>query len=102
MWRMRKKYRLSKRASQDLAGIWRYTLEKWSREQANVYVSGLLNSCSLAADCPTEMGRSYSHIQENYWTYHWGSHIIFYRIEKDNTVSVVRILHEQMDFDRHL
>ncbi|MBO4416619.1 MAG: type II toxin-antitoxin system RelE/ParE family toxin [Bacteroidales bacterium] len=48
------------------------------------------------------MGRSYSHIQENYWTYHWGSHIIFYRIEKDNTVSVVRILHERMDFDRHL
>ena len=37
MRRMMQKYRLSRLAEKDLAGIWRYTLENWSREQAKSY-----------------------------------------------------------------
>ena len=102
MRRMTKKYRLSNRASQDLAGIWRYTLDNWSREQANNYVTGLMNACALVADNPQNLGRPYAHIREGYWKYQWGSHVVFYRIGDDETISIVRILHERMDFDRHL
>ena len=101
MRRMKKKFRLSNRASQDLAGIWRYTLDNWSREQANNYVNGLMNACKNVADNPQGLGRPYAHIREGYWKYQWSSHVIFFKIDNDSTISVVRILHERMDFDRH-
>ena len=57
MQSMKQRYALSKRAEMDLANIWRYTLETWSREQANKYLQGLLNACSEIAISPNFLGR---------------------------------------------
>lgn len=96
------KYKLSKRAQNDLESIWRYTLETWSRNQANNYVMGLLDACSLIAEAPESVGRPYDHVKEGYRKYLWGHHVIFYRLDEDGRTFVVRVLHERMDFDRHL
>lgn len=95
-------YKLSKRAEKDLAGIWRYTVDTWSREQANKYITGLLNVCSEIAKAPAFMGRSYEHVRSGYRKYPWGKHVIFYQIQSDGVVFISRILHEKMDYDRHL
>ena len=39
---MKQKYALSKRAERDLIGIWRYTVDTWSQDQANKYLNGIM------------------------------------------------------------
>lgn len=98
---MKPKYELSKRAEKDLAGIWRYTLDTWSREQANKYVEGLLAACAEIAEAPAFMGRSYEHVRSGYRKNSVGKHVFFYQIRSGGIVFISRILHERMDFDRH-
>ena len=95
-------YRLSKLAEQDLAGIWRYTLENWSRKQADKYVTGLLKACSEIANAPDTLGQTYAHVRDGYRKYLYGRHVIFYKVMEDGGTLISRVLHERMDFDRHL
>ena len=96
------KYKLSKRAVKDLSGIWRYTLETWSREQADKYVNGLLGAMDNISKAPASMGSTYEHVRTGYRKYLWKKHMIFYQIKDDGSVFISRVLHEKMDFDRHL
>ena len=100
--RMRPKYKLSKKAEKDLSGIWRYTLDTWSKEQADKYVTGLLTALEDISNAPASVGRPYEHVRAGYRKYLWGKHVIFYTIRDDGSVFISRILHERMDFDRHL
>lgn len=97
-----RRYKLSKLAEKDLAGIWRYTVDNWSREQANKYVNGLLNACEDIARAPESVGSSYEYVREGYRKYPYGRHIIFYQIMEDGSALISRVLHERMDFERHL
>ena len=99
---MKPKYILSKRAEQDLTSIWRYTVEVWSRKQANKYVQAILTAILRIAKAPTQVGRSYEHVLGGYRKYPCGKHVIFYIIKADGAVFIVRILHEKMDFDKHV
>lgn len=98
MQSMTRRYKLSKLAEKDLAGIWRYTVDNWSREQANKYVNGLLNACADIARAPESVGRPCEYVREGYRKYPFGRHIIFYKILEDGSTLISRVLHEQMDF----
>ncbi len=102
MLSMMQKYVLSKRAKKDLANIWRYTVETWSRVQADKYVGGLLSMFPKIADAPEKYGQSYDHVRPGYRKSQYGKHLIFYITQYDGTVLISRILHEKMDYDRHL
>ena len=102
MRRMKKIYELSKQAEKDLTGIWQYTLETWSREQADKYIAGLLNAFSAIAEAPEKVGRSYEYVRAGYRKYPFERHIIFYKILPGGTPMIVRVLHERMDIDKHL
>lgn len=99
---MKPKYKLSKLAEKDLSGIWRYTLDTWSREQADKYVTGLLKAMEDISKAPASVGRPYEHVRTGYRKFLWGKHVIFYKISGDGSVFISRVLHEKMDFDRHL
>lgn len=99
---MMQKYVLSKRAKNDLSNIWRYTVETWSRVQADKYVGGLLSMFSKIADAPEKYGQSYDHVRLGYRKCQCGKHLVFYIQQPDGTVLISRILHEKMDYDRHL
>jgi toxin ParE1/3/4 len=71
---------LSPRARGDIEDIWNYTTERWSRAQAEFYLRGLERSMKMLVADP---------------------HLLFYRLTDDG-VDIVRILHERMDFGRHL
>jgi toxin ParE1/3/4 len=47
------------------------------------------------------MGQDCSDIRAGYWKIPSGSHVLFYRLTADG-IDVVRILHERMDFERHI
>jgi toxin ParE1/3/4 len=90
------KFRLTKKAVDDLARIWNYTFNKWSENQADKYYYMLLESCNEVA-CNPELGKIYSGVTENLLGFRAGRHIIFYRKVEESEIEIIRILHEQMD-----
>lgn len=90
------KYKLTNKAVDDLTGIWNYTFDKWSENQADKYYFMLLENCNELG-CDPELGKIYSEVTENLLGYKAGSHIIFYRKIEEAQVEIIRILHEQMD-----
>ena len=95
-------YILSKKSLDDLRDIWNYTEKTWSEAQADKYYESLVLSFEYIANHPDSVGRSYSEIQSDYRGFHCGRHIIFYRILQNGKVRIIRILHEKMDYPRHL
>ena len=63
---MNQKYKLSKLAESDLTGIWRYTAETWSQDQANRYVKMIMDAFNEIAKAPAVLGRSYEHVRQGY------------------------------------
>jgi toxin ParE1/3/4 len=90
------RYELTNKAVEDLAGIWEYTIEKWSEEQADRYYKLLLDSCQDIANNP-ELGKKYEGITEDLYGLKTNRHIIFYRKRLNKPLEITRILHGRMD-----
>ena len=97
---MTSSYRLTPRAKADLDEIWDYTSERWDAAQAERYILQIKAAIESIASDPSR-GRPCDDIRPGYLRYPIGSHILFYRLTGQG-VDVVRILHQRMDFDRHL
>jgi toxin ParE1/3/4 len=93
-------YVLSTRAKADLEEIWSYTENRWGFDQAERYIGELRRHIETIAAHPAS-GMPCPQVRAGYHKYRAGSHFLFYRITDDG-VDVVRILHERMDFGRHL
>ena len=97
---MRGRYVLSPRAQADIEAIWDYSSEHWGIEQAEAYTREIRERIEEVAARP-EIGRDCSDIRTGYHKISCGSHVVFYRLVGEG-VDVVRILHERMDFARHI
>ena len=95
-------YRISQKAISDLDEIWDYTFNVWSEEQADRYYTQLYEAIIALASMPDYLGRKFESIKPGLWGYGVGRHIFFYHKEADGLVWVDRILHEKMDYTRHL
>ena len=91
------KYKLSKLALKDIDGIWEYTLQQWSRQQANKYYKEIFKEIELLSANP-ELGKSISEVIEGFRLRRIKSHIIIYEI-LEASISVERVLHRSMDID---
>lgn len=94
-------YLLSKKAIEDLSGIWDYTYETWSEHQADLYYSKILTACQKLANGLIK-GKPYKEVSAEILGYKIGRHLIFYRISKSNTIEIARILHGQMDLKNRI
>jgi toxin ParE1/3/4 len=95
-----KRYRLSRLAEADLESIWEYSVAHWGVDQAEAYVRDLQRAIEAAAANP-RLGRACDEIRPGYFKRAIGSHIVFYR-RADQLIDIARILHQRMDFGRHL
>ncbi|MXN67378.1 type II toxin-antitoxin system RelE/ParE family toxin [Stappia sp. GBMRC 2046] len=93
-------YRLSASAQFDLEGIWLYTYQNWSEDQAEHYIGQIFDALDLLGG-NARIGKSINHIRRGYFRYQCGSHLIFYTMA-DEAINVVRILHKRMDVDGNL
>ncbi len=96
------KIRLSRKAIADLDGIWEYTVQTWSEDQAVVYYRQIYNAIQSLDNIPLFLEKKYEIVKPGVLGYRVGHHVIFYKRDKDGTISVDRILHERMDYQRHL
>jgi toxin ParE1/3/4 len=92
--------KLSRLAELDLEEIWLYTFETWSIQQANFYQDNLyLGLNELPQN--TRIGKTLLIDNRTFYYYKIAHHYIIYQ-EQANELFVFRILHEMMDFPRHL
>ena len=96
------KIRLSRKAIADLDGIWDYTAQSWSEEQAVIYYRQIYSAFQGLNNLPVLLEKRYDVIKSGLWGFKVGHHIIFYKKGKNGSISVDRILHEKMDYQRHL
>ena len=87
-------------AQVDLDDIWEHSFEHWGLDQADDYIEGIRR---MAAKIVAEhvQRRRCDHIRQGYFKATVGSHILFYVIV-DTDIDVKRILHQAMEFQRHL
>jgi toxin ParE1/3/4 len=91
---------LSPRAQGDLDAIWNYTAERWSENQAERYIRDIWQAIQDVTNNPTR-ARACDNIRSGYRRYAVGSHVLYFRLV-GGQIDIVRILHQRMDFDRHL
>ncbi|MFC2101417.1 type II toxin-antitoxin system RelE/ParE family toxin [Bacteroidota bacterium] len=92
------KFRLTNAALKDLESIWSYTYEKWSIEQADRYYNLIIEEIEFIASNSLS-GRSIDYIKQGYRSSKVKSHLVFYKINPEKTIDVVRILHQRMDVE---
>ena len=96
------KIRLSRKAIADLDSIWDYTVETWSEEQAVAYYQHIYTAIQNLDNLPDFLEKKYDVIKPGLLGFKVGHHFVFYTRHPDGTIQVIRILHECMDYQRHL
>lgn len=96
------KLQFSNKAVEDLSEIWSYTFKKWSEEQADHYYQTVIASCDKVAENPTLFGRQYDEIADGLLGFKVNRHVVFYKIIDNETIFIIRILHEQMDLKNRM
>ena len=96
------KIRLSRKAIADLDGIWAYTVETWSEEQAVIYYRQIYTAIQGLNSLPAFLEIDYNVIKTGLLGFKVGHHIVLYKKHKDGSIWVDRILHEKIDYQRHL
>lgn len=94
------KYRISRRAENDLVDIADYTIREFGIEQARRYGSAL-EDCFMALAKNPLIGRSAEQFAPGLRRFEHGSHTVFYRPDKIG-VFIIRILNERVDIMSHL
>ena len=94
-------------AEEDIKEVLVYTIERWGIDQANKYADLIEEGLSAIADDP-HIGRPRFGVRPGILAHHIGqpgrnaSHFLYYRIDLNGGVEVVRFLHERMDPGLHL
>ena len=96
------KIKLSRKAIADLDGIWGHTVKIWPDNQAVIYYRQIYSAIQSLNGIPVFLEKAYDIIKPGLLGYKVGHHIIFYKKGKGGSISVDRILHEKMDYQRHL
>lgn len=91
---------LSLAARADLENIWNYTAKKWGEPQAERYTRDIEAVCiGLAAG--NKISQSAQDIRADYRKTLTGSHVLFFKVLKDGTIDIIRILHQNMDISQY-
>lgn len=92
-------YDLSKKAKDDLRGIWAYTEDRWGEQQADTYYRDIFKIIELLASGERK-GRK-ADVRDGYLKYPVGRHFLYFA-KVDGRIRIVRVLHQSMDVERHL
>jgi len=94
------KLRVAPLALEDLQSIDEYTVKKWGAEQADRYLAMLWATFEQIMTKP-EKWRLRPELHPECRICFAGRHAILYRV-KDGVLEVARVLHDAMDYPRHV
>ncbi|MEW8507281.1 MAG: type II toxin-antitoxin system RelE/ParE family toxin [Candidatus Thiodiazotropha sp.] len=90
------RFRIKAAARADLKGIAKYTELTWNREQRNSYLTEIDQAFHRLTE-NTELGKTRGQIRSGYRVFPVGSHLVFYKIDTENVVEIIRVLYKRMD-----
>ena len=90
--------KISSESFSDLEKIWVYTLKTWSKDQADRYYKLIIDEIEFLRS-NYHLGKSAEFIRPGYKVSFVKSHIIFYKIEDEHKLEVIRILHQNMNIE---
>jgi toxin ParE1/3/4 len=93
-------YRLSAAADADFANIIEFGIFRFGVSQVRLYVSELEQHLAALAT-NSSIGRYASEVANGMRRFSFGAHVIFYQ-QDGSGILIVRVLHQSMDFHRHL
>jgi toxin ParE1/3/4 len=100
---------LSGEAEKDFARILTYTGDTFGPRQAEIYETTLLSAIALLGTDPEILGSvARDELRPGIRSLHVarngrrGRHVIMYRAKPEQVIEIVRILHDAMDFARHI
>ncbi|MCW5698451.1 MAG: type II toxin-antitoxin system RelE/ParE family toxin [Rhodospirillales bacterium] len=93
------RFELSRQAVSDLNAIADYTVERWGKAQARVYVEAMQGRLTELAHQPS-LGRKRDELSDGLLSFPFESHVIFYQ-RAPFGIMVVRILHKRQDAPLH-
>ncbi|HVE44470.1 MAG TPA: type II toxin-antitoxin system RelE/ParE family toxin [Gammaproteobacteria bacterium] len=94
-----KTYRLYPKAIDDLDSIYLYSTREFGSQRTEDYILAIEANFQRLTDDPM-IARKCDYIKQNLKAFNVGSHIIFFKIT-DHGISIIRVLHQSMDFIRH-
>ena len=97
---LNKKFLLYPKAVEDLESIYLYSTREFGIKRTADYILAIDASFQHLADDPL-IARKCDYIRPDLCAFNVGSHIIFFKIT-DYGIAVIRVLHQSMDFNRHL
>jgi toxin ParE1/3/4 len=89
-------FSLTEAAKSDLKNFVRFTQKRWGREQRNHYLK-TLDDCFHQLSNKPNMGKVCDEIRPGYYKFPTGSHVVYYRSKSNESIVIVRVLHENMD-----
>lgn len=93
---MKSRFQLSPAARGDLSDIWAYSADQWGASQAEHYLRLIQKACEKLTDNPL-LGAGCDWIRPGYRCLPVQSHRLFYRVNEDGNIDVIRILHKAME-----
>lgn len=97
---MNKSYRLYPKAIADLESIYLYSSKEFGIKRTEDYILAIDSTFQHLAEDPL-ISRKCDYIRPYLRAFNVGSHIVFFKIT-DYGIAVIRVLHQSMDFNRHL
>lgn len=92
---LKKQVRVTPQVQEDLLNIGRYTERIWGRAQRVRYLKSMEARFEWLAENPM-LGKHRVDINESYYSFPEGKHIIFYLIT-DLSIDIIGIPHKEMD-----
>ncbi len=103
------KIRLGRQVELDYAEILSWTTKHFGKVQAQIYSETISQAIQALTDGPEILGsKRRDEIGSGIMTLHVsrlgrkGRHIVVFRVDRAQTIDVLRLLHESMDLPRHL
>lgn len=87
-------------ARKDIEDIWIYSFNNWGEDQADKYFYEMDKAINTISENPN-LGAACDYVRNGYRQYHVNSHVIFYHIN-GSEIEIVRVLHDSMNFNKHL
>ena len=89
-------FRIQDAASHRIDEIFRYTLDRWGPEQAEVYITGLFKAFSRIA---THQVHSYpipAEFDVEGFYFRYEKHFVYWKVLSNGDTGIVTVLHERM------
>lgn len=92
-------YKFAEKAERDLEDIIDYTFKQWGAVQTQTYLDGREARGQLLAD-NSDLGTKREALSEGLLSFPYESHILYY-MKQPHGITIVRVLHQNMDPMKH-